>query len=753
MSDSTVASAAYSIAIFVTIDPGSAGLLASQSRQFTSTVTGTANTSVSWSVNPSGTGAITSNGIYTAPVTIAATTTVAVTATSSADPSKSATAVIVLSQSGNGNVTGLAPSSLKMVVGDTHRIQALDANGGQVVGLSWLSSDPTVLSLSTDDPPVLTALAPGQVTIYGGSVSTNVTVLASTPATGTVMWSVAGNGSGVNSILPAIPSATGAADVFAFQGDGTVWAIVKDGTLAWAANVGFPQNTLADFQGGLVIWANDGSIYKLDGMSGQAEPAFVTSDTVLRLGVHRDGTIFAVTRHDTESQPVVSVLGIDPSTGTQKFSVTVNLLAGLGADGALGPLMIAGDGYAYLPYATRDENVDAFTIHISLLRVDNTGASDVIPVQDWSTLPDYFEIFPFSPGLISNADTGVVLTLATDAFYIATTTGTNVSVVNTPLFPNQNTFSPYIPVLQAEDGSFIGTVVDNQSSQFMVGFGASGNLLWSVPSETPRIALHGGGVVGTSGTTYDSSGNMTGQIPNLAALAWNGDGYQIGSVDWILIDPVLYAGTWVAFQGGTQSANGTTGIPMDSTTDKAVKDILSPKMWDNFRLHSHCAAVLFAEQGFQQIMNFAFSAYGLQQKFERTTHFYNVNDPTYANYSLKQLTGGEVQFEGPISGRLGNADAGAFNWGAEKHSVVLLKQAVFQQSTPAVPKYTLVHELLHAYTAAGDDAIYANTYFKSNGLHRGNGNETLTLSGWLSTDCHCTPGQTQNCSANSAPTW
>lgn len=55
------------------------------------------------------------------------------------------------------------------------------------------------------------------------------TVYLGTLPLGTTIWSNPGNGSGVTKIVPAVPSATGVADVFAFQGDDTVQAITSDG--------------------------------------------------------------------------------------------------------------------------------------------------------------------------------------------------------------------------------------------------------------------------------------------------------------------------------------------------------------------------------------------------------------------------------------------------------------------------------------------------------------------------------------------
>lgn len=57
----------------------------------------------------------------------------------------------------------------------------------------------------------------------------DVTVGEGALPVGTIIWSNPGNGSGVTKIVPAVPSATGVADVFAFQGDGTVQAITSDG--------------------------------------------------------------------------------------------------------------------------------------------------------------------------------------------------------------------------------------------------------------------------------------------------------------------------------------------------------------------------------------------------------------------------------------------------------------------------------------------------------------------------------------------
>lgn len=181
-----------------------------------------------------------------------------------------------------GDTVTLSPSVLNLVVGDTRTIQATNQAGQMVTGLTWASSDSTMVSLSTADPPVLTALVPGHVTITAGAASVDVTVYADALPTGTVIWSNPGNGSGVTKIVPAVPSSTGVADVFAFQADGTVQAITADGTTAWTATIacsnGAPSSypIIPDFQGGLIAMqcAEPHSIVKFDGITGQPYPAY-----------------------------------------------------------------------------------------------------------------------------------------------------------------------------------------------------------------------------------------------------------------------------------------------------------------------------------------------------------------------------------------------------------------------------------------------------------------------------------------------
>ena len=509
---------------------------------------------------------------------------------------------------GSTSVT-LVPNLINMVVGGTQSIQALNSSNQSVSGLTWTSSNTSVATLSTDDPPIITAVAPGKVTITAGSASADVTVWAgSTLPTGTVIWSNPGDGSGVSSIVPAVPSSTGVADVFAQNASGSVQAITASGQTAWTTpNVS--GQLIPDFQGGSAVYTGS-SIYKLDGMTGQPSTWTYTSASGSSLStpvVHTNGTIFTI---DGDM-----VVGINPSTGQ---TLTVRLedstwtytggpctpcLSPLPQSGGdtviyeptIGKLMIAGDGYAYVPYwyfnnkgvvlgcrsGCGGYGVTLYSYHLRLMRVGSAGDSYEITLGDWDGINGTSSV-PSVPNLITNADQGVLASYEVDtsvnyggtsqAFYLATTSGAGVaSNVQVTIAPGQTV--PVQPVLQRADGSYIGTV-QTQTGNPMIAFTASGNTLWMGPNDTPQIATSGGGVIGSSGTTYDLNGTGNGQTVSLvqhltqsSGGQWPGwlanslgSSYAITSEAATLVASaaISYAQTYAALPGGNHGGTGTS---------------------------------------------------------------------------------------------------------------------------------------------------------------------------------------------------
>jgi hypothetical protein len=106
----------------VTVIPSSVNLQAGQAQQFSATVSGTTNQSVTWSLNPT-TGTINSSGLYTAPSPITANQTVTITATSVADPTKSGSAIVTLGSQG-GVTVGVDPQTVSLLAGQSQQFAA-----------------------------------------------------------------------------------------------------------------------------------------------------------------------------------------------------------------------------------------------------------------------------------------------------------------------------------------------------------------------------------------------------------------------------------------------------------------------------------------------------------------------------------------------------------------------------------------------------------------------------------------------------
>src|SRR5260370_24764183 len=65
-----------------------------------------------------------------------------------------------------------------MLVGNTKTLKLADQNGGTVTGATWTVDNSAILTLSTDDPPLLTAQISGTATVTAsaGSLSAHAKV-------------------------------------------------------------------------------------------------------------------------------------------------------------------------------------------------------------------------------------------------------------------------------------------------------------------------------------------------------------------------------------------------------------------------------------------------------------------------------------------------------------------------------------------------------------------------------------------------
>lgn len=118
--------------VTVGVSPTSASVPVTGTRQFTASVSGASNTSVTWSATP---GSINSSGVYTAPASLPNPPTAVVKATSVADPMISASVTVQITQP---TVTvSVAPQSAAVTLNGTQQFAATVTNA-QTPGVTWM---------------------------------------------------------------------------------------------------------------------------------------------------------------------------------------------------------------------------------------------------------------------------------------------------------------------------------------------------------------------------------------------------------------------------------------------------------------------------------------------------------------------------------------------------------------------------------------------------------------------------------------
>jgi len=527
--------------------------------------------------------------------------------------------------------------------------------------------------------------------------------------------------------------------------------------------------------------------------------------------VHPDGTILGI--HEGADPLSKSLTGIDPTTGTTKFTIALPVPSCSPSDvghtcnfAYRGPI-VAGDGYAYVGAFLSDSS----GMRLVAVRADTSGGSVQTPVKQWNV--PYYGGNTVAQELITNADQGIVLTwwadwapdpsrwwvLAPADIGMATINGTSVSLFNGPSLPGQaeDRQSAVVPLLQAEDGTFVGNVFVVTSAgetQPMVAFDAGGNIRWSVAGDwEPEIATADGGVIALNWdtgayVTFDQNGNTTGQMAGLPIQSWTMNEYQADTISQVLANPVLFALSFWPFNGANPSHTATAPFPIDSvtnarvsaltfqqfdpsdgpyqtevsqpnwpvrahdsTSNSQVNGILNPTRWRNFA-PTHCAS-LFGDpvQGIAKDV-YGYSLAGAQYKQRGgLTNYYDLSNPGVASLLVYDVTAHETpKTPQTLAQYIQNANAATVNMGASKHTAVILSVGFFKQTVPV--RFALMHEtLLHAYGNWWDDPIYANPLFIQNGLRRF-ATETTTVSTWMSTDCKCTPDPANPgaCPANTA---
>jgi hypothetical protein len=223
--------------VFVTIQPTSANVLLGETQPFAASVTGTANTSVTWSVNSitggnSAIGTISADGVYTAPGILPSPAAVTIAAVSQANVEASASAIVSLH---DDIVMTLSPPTASLPTNGGQVFTAMIAStGNPSPGVTWsvngfAGGNSSVGTIASNGPTSALYTAPA-VPPLPATVTVTAVSVADSSKSGSA--SVTITCAATNSIAPsAVSVALGQTQVFTAS-----FCLASGTTVAWDAN-------------------------------------------------------------------------------------------------------------------------------------------------------------------------------------------------------------------------------------------------------------------------------------------------------------------------------------------------------------------------------------------------------------------------------------------------------------------------------------------------------------------------------------
>lgn len=321
--------------IAVSISPATAALQTGQAQQFQATVTGTTNTTVTWSATG---GTVTSAGVYTAPQ---AAGSYIVKATSVADASKSASATVTVSAVVSQppvitsvSVSGITTNSAAIT---WQTSQPADSDVEYGTTAAYGNSTPINSGLVTSHSVALAGLSGGTTYHYRVKSRNSSGILAVSPDSTFATAQPAGGGGGGGSTsvplsynavtdrtprpVPALPALGGAGSTVTDPTFGTsILRVTDPNTRPDRANRAFHTPSSAEAN----TWNTDSTIFYITGEGGEA------------IAYNFDPIAMRATRMGDTSGP--SGGSILPFGGEPTFSFTSKYVL-YGMDGATGTLL------------------------------------------------------------------------------------------------------------------------------------------------------------------------------------------------------------------------------------------------------------------------------------------------------------------------------------------------------------------------------------------------------------------------------
>ena len=196
--------------VSVSITPTSVSVPSAGTQQFTSTVTGSTNTAVTWSASA---GSISTSGKFTAP-TCTSNMSVTVTATSQASTSSSASAAVTIDAPASAVSVSITPTSATVASAGTQQFTAT-VTGSTNTAVTWTTNDGSISSSGLYTAPTVTANTTATITATSqansaDSASATVTVDTTSSVVQVNVQSYGATGNGTTDDTAAINKAIAA---------------------------------------------------------------------------------------------------------------------------------------------------------------------------------------------------------------------------------------------------------------------------------------------------------------------------------------------------------------------------------------------------------------------------------------------------------------------------------------------------------------------------------------------------------------
>jgi IPT/TIG domain/Glucodextranase, domain B len=247
------------------------------------------------------------------------------------------------------NSLQVTPANVTMSLNELRTFTLVDEHGRPRTDATWMVSDSSIASISSDSSTVLTALSAGQVTLTGSAggltAQTTINVLGGLVTPGTALWSVSSSSQlPIQQCAQAKVQTLGSPALYCIESDGStnaVIALTSDGQQLWTSQVSGESIdgvvVIPDGNGGVIVHIHPlrsrERFVDLDAQTGSVlweHDSNLDSERFRGVAIGADGTVYF--REYTVAPDLVvagqtdilwSLVGLDGSSGAVVFNYPV----------------------------------------------------------------------------------------------------------------------------------------------------------------------------------------------------------------------------------------------------------------------------------------------------------------------------------------------------------------------------------------------------------------------------------------------